>query len=93
MWLVRPCSTRYMMMNTGICSSNGKHEAIGLTLCSWYSFIISSLSFWRSPRCSCCSLRISGCSFCISSMPLVLFSTSGAVRIITTRAIIEMARM
>ena len=43
-WL-KPRSTRYMMMNTGICNSKGKHEAIGLTLCCWYSFIISSLSF------------------------------------------------
>jgi len=34
-----------------------------------------------------------GCSFCISSIPLVLFSTSGAVINITTRAIAEMARM
>ena len=42
---VRPRSTRYMMMKTGICSSSGKHEASGLTLCCWYSFIISSLSF------------------------------------------------
>src|SRR4051812_46140556 len=33
--VVRPCSTRNMTMNTGICSSSGKHEASGLTLCSW----------------------------------------------------------
>jgi hypothetical protein len=34
-----------MMMNTGICARSGKQEAKGFTLCSWYSFIISSLSF------------------------------------------------
>ena len=91
--LVRPCSTRNMMMNTGICSSSGKHEAKGFTLCSWYSFIISSLSFCRSLRYWFCSRFISGCSFCISSMPLVLFSTNGAVISITTNAISEIARM
>ena len=79
------------MKKTGICASSGRQDAKGLTLCSWYSFIISSLSFWRSPRCCCCSRFISGCNRCISSMPLVLFSVSGVRIAITTTVIIAMA--
>ena len=32
---VKPCRTRNMMMKTGICARSGRHEDIGLTLCSW----------------------------------------------------------
>ena len=28
-------NTRNMMMKTGICATRGRHEAMGLTLCSW----------------------------------------------------------
>ena len=30
--LIKPLNARNMMMNTGICASNGKHEANGLIL-------------------------------------------------------------
>jgi hypothetical protein len=38
-------STWKSAKKTGSCTSSGRHPPSGLTLCSWYSFIISSFSF------------------------------------------------
>ena len=70
-------------MKTGNCTTSGRHPPSGLTLFSWYSFIISSLSFWRSPLCFACSFLISGCRRCIASIERDDLAVSGNRRSIT----------
>ena len=52
-------------MNTGTCTSTGRHPASGLKPCSLWSFCISMASFCRSSPCFSCSSRTSGAIFCI----------------------------
>ena len=67
------------MRKAGICSSMGRQPEAGLTLCSLYSRIISSLSCTRfsAPLYFCCNFFISGPRACIAAMDFVLLTVSG----------------
>ncbi len=57
----------------------GRQPDAGLTLCSLYSFIISSFSWalFSAPLYFCWSFFISGPRACMAAMFLVLFTVSG----------------
>jgi hypothetical protein len=82
-------------MKAGIWRNIGKQPPVGLTPCSRYSFIISSLSCWRfsGPLYFARSFCISGCNACIASIDRVLLMVSGVISamISTVRTMIATA--
>ena len=84
--------SRYSTMNSGICRISGRHPARGLALCSLYSFIISSLSFWRSPLCLACSFFSSGCNCCMARCDFTCLAVRGISTVRTVIVSMMMAK-